>query len=119
MKNKLLIVDDEPKILRSLNFLLGDSFEVFTSDNSNEALEIFKREGISLVLLDLRLKEDSGLDLMEKILKIDPQAIIIIMTAYSTIENSINAIKSGAYYFITKPIDSEQLLLLLNKAVEK
>ena len=119
MKNKLLIVDDEIKILRSLKFLLEDNYEIFTSDNINEAIDIFKREKMSLVLLDLRLKEDSGLELMEKILTIDREAIIIIMTAYSTIENSIDAIKSGAYYFITKPIENDQLLLLLKKADEK
>ncbi|MDW5298516.1 MAG: sigma-54 dependent transcriptional regulator [Sedimentibacter sp.] len=119
MKNKLLIIDDEPKILRSLKFLLDDYFEIYTSDNSTEALNIFKKEGIYLVLLDLRLKEDNGLNLMEKLLEFETNAIIIIMTAHSTIENSINAIKSGAYYFITKPIDNDQLLLLLNTANEK
>lgn len=119
MKNKLLIVDDEPKILRSLKFLLEEKFEVYTSENSREALNIFRKEKISLVLLDLRLKEESGLDLMKDLLEFEPNAIIIIMTAFSTIENSINAIKNGAYYFITKPIDNDQLLLLLNTANEK
>lgn len=119
MKNKLLIVDDEPKILRSLKFLLEEDFEVYTSENSTEAIDIFRKEKIFLVLLDLRLKEDSGLDLMKKLLEFEPNTIIIIMTAFSTIENSINAIKTGAYYFITKPIDNEQLLLLLNTANEK
>lgn len=119
MKNKLLIVDDEIKILRSLRFLLEDYYEIYTSDNSAQALDIFKKEKISLVLLDLRIKEDSGLHLMKDILSIDPDAIIIIMTAYSTIENSINAIKSGAYYFITKPIENDQLILLLKTAAEK
>lgn len=119
MKSKLLIVDDENIILRSLRFLLEDYYEVFTSDNYNDALKIFKKEKISLVLLDLRINEDNGLDLMKEFLKIDSSTIIIIMTAYSTIENSINAIKSGAYYFITKPIESEQLLVLLKTADEK
>jgi DNA-binding NtrC family response regulator len=119
MKNKLLIIDDETKILRSLRFLLEDNFEIYTSENLSEALDIFKKEGIYLVLLDLRLKEGSGFDLMKKFLELRPNAIIIIMTAYSTIENSIKAIKSGAYYFITKPIDNDQLILLLNTADEK
>lgn len=117
--NKLLIVDDELKILRSLRFLLEGYYEIHTSDNSIDAIDIFKRERMSLVLLDLRIKEESGLDLMKKILEIDPEATIIIMTAYSTIENSIDAIKSGAYYFITKPIENDQLLLLLEKADER
>lgn len=119
MKNKLLIVDDELKILRSLKFLLEDYYEIHTSDNSIDAIDIFKRERMSLILLDLRIKEESGLDLMKKILEIDSEATIIIMTAYSTIENSIDAIKSGAYYFITKPIENDQLLLLLEKADER
>ncbi|WP_422484577.1 sigma-54-dependent transcriptional regulator [Gudongella sp. DL1XJH-153] len=119
MKNKLLIVDDEPKILRSLKFLLEDDFQVFTSGNSKDALSVFKDESISLVLLDLRLKDDNGIDLMGKFLEIESKAIIIIMTAYSSLEISIKAIKSGAYYFITKPIDNEQLKLLLNTADEK
>ena len=70
-------------------------------------------------MLDLRLSEGSGLVLMDELLHIDPNAVIIIMTAYSTIENSIKAIKSGAYYFITKPIDNDQLIILLNTASEK
>ncbi len=119
MKNKLLIVDDEAKILRSLKFLLEDSYEIFTSEESQEALNLLVKEKIGLVLLDLRLKEENGFDLLEKILAANSEAVVIIMTAHSTIENSIKAIKMGAYYFITKPIDNEQLRLLLNTANEK
>ena len=119
MKNKLLIVDDEEKILRSLKFLLEDEYDIYTSQNAEEAIEIFKSENIYLVLLDLRLGEDDGFELMKEFLEINPRAIIIIMTAYSTIENSIKSIKSGAYYFITKPIDGEELVLLLKTADDK
>ncbi|MGO1470777.1 MAG: sigma-54-dependent transcriptional regulator [Tissierella sp.] len=119
MKNKLLIIDDEPKILRSLKFLLEDRYDIYTSENSTEALNIFKKEEIYLVLLDLRLKEENGFKLMKEFLEFQSNAIIIIMTAYSTIENSIEAIKSGAYYFITKPIDNDELILLLSRANEK
>ncbi|TWH77721.1 sigma-54-dependent transcriptional regulator [Sedimentibacter saalensis] len=118
MKTKILIVDDEIKILRALKFLLEDNYNVYTSDNINDAKKIFIEEKISLVLLDLRLSEGSGLALMDELLAIDSNAVIIIMTAYSTIENSIKAIKSGAYYFITKPIDNDQLQILLNTASE-
>lgn len=119
MKNKILIVDDEIKILRALNFLLAEDYDVFTSDSISKAKKIFLEEKISLVLLDLRLSEGSGLSLMDDLLVLDPDTVIIIMTAYSTIENSINAIKAGAYYFITKPIDNDQLTILLNAASEK
>ena len=119
MKTKILIVDDEIKILRALKFLLEDTYEVYSSDNIIDAKEIFIREKINLVLLDLQLAEGNGLDLMEDLLSIDSEAAIIIMTAYSTIENSIKAIKAGAFYFITKPIDNDQLLILLDTASEK
>lgn len=119
MKSKLLIVDDEIVILRSLKFLLEDYYEVYTSDNCDDALTIFKKEKIPLVLLDLSIREDNGLDLMKKLLEFDSSTIIIIMTAYSSIENSIDAIKSGAYYFVTKPIENGQLLVLLKTADEK
>lgn len=119
MNNKLLIVDDEMKITRALKFLLEDEFEVHTSNDFSTALELFEQEEIFLVLLDLRLHDASGIDLMTKMLSIRPEAIVIIMTAYSTIENSIRAIKEGAYYFVTKPIDNDQLILLLKQAKKK
>lgn len=119
MKKKILIVDDENKILRALKFLLEEIYEVYTSDNIKDAKNIFIKEKISLVLLDLQLTEGNGLDLMDELLSIDSEAAIIIMTAYSTIENSIKAIKAGAYYFVTKPIDNDQLLILLDTASEK
>lgn len=119
MKTKLLIVDDEIKILRALSFLLEDDYQVFTCNNMKEAREVFIHERIGLVLMDLRLSEGSGIMLMEELLQVDNNATIIIMTAHSTIENSIKAIKSGAYYFVTKPIDNDQLLLLLKTAQEK
>ncbi|HCO19053.1 MAG TPA: sigma-54-dependent Fis family transcriptional regulator, partial [Tissierellales bacterium] len=83
MKTKILIIDDEAKILRALKFLLEDEYQVFTSDNMTDGKRIFIEEKINLVLLDLRLSEGSGLNLMEELLSIDPSAVIIIMTAYS------------------------------------
>lgn len=119
MKNKLLIVDDEKKILKTLKFLLEDKFEIYTSSNSKDALKKFNEENIYLVLLDLSLGNDSGFDLLEEMLEENHQAIVIIMTAYSSIENSIKAIKLGAYYFLTKPLDGEQLRALLKEANNK
>lgn len=82
-------------------------------------MDIFAKEEIYLVLLDLRLKEENGFDLLERFLDMKANAIIIIMTAHSTIENSIKAIQLGAFYFITKPIENDQLLILLKTASDK
>lgn len=119
MNNKILIVDDEIKITRALTFLLEDEYTVFTANNFMDALDIFLKEEIYLVLLDLRLSDKNGLELMGDMLSKRAEAIVIIMTAYSTIENSIRAIKEGAFYFITKPIDKDELLLLLKQANSK
>ena len=76
-----------------------------------------KNEDIDLVLLDLRIGEYDGIAVLEKIKKIDETIPVIIMTAYGTIKSSVNAIKAGAYYYITKPIDLEELKLLLQNAL--
>jgi two-component system response regulator AtoC len=116
---KILLVDDEKTILKSLTFALEQDYEVYTSDNGQDALELVREHNISLVLLDLRLGKENGIQLMKDILAINPGAAIIIMTAYSSIESSVEAIKEGAFYFITKPVQTRQLLLLLEKAARQ
>lgn len=116
--NKILVIDDERVILTSIKFLLEDKYKVYVSENHTDALEILKKEEIELVLLDLRLGKVSGLDVLKDILLINPNAKVIIMTAYSSFETSIDAIKLGAYYYISKPIKSDELLALLDKAQE-
>jgi two-component system response regulator AtoC len=116
---KILLVDDEKPILKSLAFALEQDYEVYTSDNGRDALELVREHDISLVLLDLRLGKENGIQLMKEILAINPGAAIIIMTAYSSIESSVEAIKEGAFYFITKPVQTSQLLLLLEKAARQ
>ncbi len=113
---KILLVDDEKAILKSLTFALEQDYQVFTCDNGKDALELMRTHDISLVLLDLRLGKENGIDLMKKMLGHNPGAAIIIMTAYSSIESSVEAIQAGAFYFITKPVQTSQLLLLLEKA---
>lgn len=116
---KLLIVDDEPKVLKALTFLSENQYEVYTAECGGKALELFKKENISLVLLDIRLGREDGFDVMKRLLEENSQARIIVMTAFPSIDSSIQAIRAGAFYFISKPIQSEQLLALLNQAAEQ
>jgi len=113
---KILVVDDERAILKSLSFALEQDYQVFTCSGGQQALELMERHRISLVLLDMRLGKEDGISLMKQMLELDPGAAIIIMTAYSSIESSVGAIQAGAFYFITKPVQTSQLLLLLEKA---
>ncbi len=116
---KLLIVDDEAAIRTSLNFALEDEYEVYAAEDEDSCFNILlKHDDIAIILLDLRLGASDGINLLKQIKKIRPDIVVIMMTAYGTIESSVEAIKSGAYYYIEKPINVEELMLLLDKAKE-
>ncbi|WP_044746922.1 sigma-54-dependent transcriptional regulator [Bacillus alveayuensis] len=116
--NSILVIDDEKSICSSLQFALEDHYNVFTTTDPNEGISIIKNQEIDLVLLDLRLKDIDGIEILKEIKSIDQAINVIMMTAYSTIESSVKAMKEGAYYYITKPINMEQLFLLIQKAFE-
>lgn len=115
---KLLIVDDEVSICNSLSFALEDEYETYTAEDEESAMKIVSSMDISIVLLDLKLGSTDGITLLKKIKSLSPRTAVIIMTAYGSIESSIEAIKSGAFYYITKPINIDELMLLLEKARE-
>lgn len=114
----VLVVDDEPAICASLTFALEDDFNVYVGGNEQEALEQVTKNDIHIVLLDLKLGGDSGITVLEKIKKLDEKIIVIIMTAYGTIKSSVDAMKAGAFYYITKPLNIEELNMLLGNAKE-
>lgn len=116
--NKVLIIDDEPSILTVLKFALEDEFEVDITTNVPEGLEIIKNKDIDIVLLDLYLGEYDGLEVLGIIRTSYPSVIVIAMTAYGSIESSVEAIQRGAYYYITKPIDINSLMILMKKALD-
>ncbi|WP_315122230.1 sigma-54 dependent transcriptional regulator [uncultured Clostridium sp.] len=115
---KLLIVDDENSICTSLSFALEDNYNIFTANNEEIAIELVKNNDINIVLLDLRLGESDGMDVLGKLKEIRSEMVIIIMTAFGSIESSVKAMKLGAFYYITKPINIEELYLLLTKGEE-
>lgn len=115
---KLLIVDDEISICNSLSFALEDEYDTYTAEDEESAIKIVSSMDISIVLLDLRLGSTDGITLLKKIKSISPRTAVLIMTAYGSIESSVEAIKSGAFYYITKPINIDELLLLLEKVRE-
>ncbi|MFJ8064001.1 sigma-54-dependent transcriptional regulator [Psychrobacillus sp. NPDC096426] len=118
MNSRILIIDDETAICVSLSFALEDDYDITTTTNPQDGINIIEEGNIDLVLLDLNLGIYSGLDILQEIKKKDPSITVIMMTAYSSIETSIEAIKQGAYYYIEKPINIEELQLLMSKALE-
>src|SRR5437016_7420621 len=121
MKNhRILIIDDERPILLTLEALLQrHGYQVDTAPTASQGLKLLKTKSPSLVLLDLQLPDAEGLQTLESI-KIDsPEMPVIILTAHDSLHNAIESIKRGAYHFISKPYAPEELLSLVEKALEK
>ena len=116
--HRLLIVDDEPAICTSLYFALEDRFLVTTAGSADEALAAVARLEYQIVLLDLKLGNVDGMDVLAQIKQLDSSIIVIIMTAYGSIQSSVAAIKAGAFYYLTKPINMDELNMLLTNASE-
>ncbi len=120
MQPQILIVDDEQSILDSLERLLKrERYLVSRAGSAEEALTVLQREAISLLLTDLRLPKMSGLELLPLVKRLAPETEIVLMTAYGSVESAVQAMKEGAYDFITKPIKRAPLLKTIAKALEK
>ena len=120
MGTKILVVDDDPDILVGLkNRLQWLGYHVITATDGLPALDLIEREQPALVLLDLELPTLSGLELLKRLPQHSHIPIVIILTAFGSIERAVEAMKLGAYDFITKPFDQEYLKILLKKALER
>ncbi len=119
MKPTILIVDDDDVMRESLSDVLRRSgYEVFLEDSGKGALSIIKKNVIDLILLDMRLPDVDGLEILKKIKEFDTEILVIIMTAYSDIQTAVSAMKSGAYHYINKPFELDELKLLIQKGLE-
>ena len=114
----LLIVDDEPAICASLSFALEDEFRVFEAHTAQIALAAVRQKDIDVVLLDLKLGQTDGMEVLQQMKREKPALVIIMMTAFGSIHSSVAAMKAGAFYYITKPLDMDELRMLLGKAIE-
>lgn len=117
MRN-VLIIDDERTICTSLRFAFEDDYQVFTANNIFELEKLLEEENFDVVLLDLKFGSISGLDLITPIKQQNKHTAIIMMTAYASVESSIEAMKRGVYDYIIKPIDITKLTFLIQKAVD-
>ena len=100
----ILIIDDEQVMRDVLTTLLTEEgYKVFSASNGEEGVEQIKQEMVDLVVLDLMLPGQGGLATLEEILSIDPDIVVIMISAYASIENAVRATKSGAFDFVTKP----------------
>ena len=116
---RILIVDDEKNYLVVLQALLADNgYEMLTAQNGPQALALAAEEEPDLVITDMRMPQMSGLDLIQRLKARFNEMPIIVMTAYGTVENAVEAMKSGATDYITKPFENTELLLTVQKALK-
>lgn len=117
MFESILLVEDEANSRKGLTqFLQGLDYDVMTAQNGKEAFEIFKKESPELVISDIRMPEMDGIALLESIKVEAPAAKVILLTAYGSVEDAVKAMKKGAFYYLTKPVNLEELEFLVKKA---
>lgn len=120
MNQSILIVDDKHDMLRLLERLIQREMDidVRTVDNGEDALRLVSENNVGVVLADIKMPKMDGIELLRQIKRLNGSIVVIMMTAYGTIENAVESLKLGAYDFITKPFDEERLLHTIKRAVE-
>jgi two-component system, NtrC family, response regulator AtoC len=113
----LLIVDDERSTREGLRSALDEEFEVYAAAGTAEALAILKSEQIQLLLTDLRLGGESGMDLLEASQALTDPPVAIMMTAYGSVDTAVEAMRRGAWHFVTKPLNLDEVEMLLKRAL--
>ncbi len=119
MKHKILIIDDEKNIRDIFSLLLEEKdYSVQTAENGKEGLKKALSFNPDVILLDMNMPDYSGIEVLAKIKEKAPTTEIIIITAFGTIQNAVEATKLGAYDYLEKPVDNDELLLLISRALE-
>ena len=118
MQGTILIVDDEKHTREGLRQSLEEEFDVYTASNVDEALNVLNSDHVDLVLADLRLGGEDGMTLIERILQRSRPPVCILMTAYGTIATAVEAMKRGAYDFVTKPVNIDELGIKIARAIK-
>ena len=115
----ILVVDDDPGVRDAFRLILEDHYEVLDAPDGPQALEVLRAAQVDLVLLDIRLPEMDGIEVLERIKAIDEGLEVILVTAVKTVRTAVAAMKLGAFDYLTKPFEEDELLALCNRALEK
>jgi len=117
---KILVVDDEKSQLDILSDILSDAgYEVIVANSGEAAINLLSEEDFSLILTDLKMPGKDGKDVLGYALRLHPETQVILMTAFGSIPSAVNAIKSGAYDYLTKPFQKDELLRVISHAADK
>ncbi|KIG16565.1 two component, sigma54 specific, transcriptional regulator, Fis family protein [Enhygromyxa salina] len=113
----MLVVDDRPNMLRLVQKILRSDAQVLTADDGGAAIELLEREAVAVVLSDLKMGEVDGLAVLEACKRIQPGAVFVLMTAYATVGTAIQAMRMGAYDYLSKPFEPEDLRAVILRAL--
>ena len=114
----ILIVDDERNTREGLERALADRYEVLLADDAGKATAILESRAVDVLLTDLRMPGDDGMKLLRRAMTLPAPPVSILMTAYGSIENAVEAMKAGAYHYVTKPVNLDELELVLQRALK-
>ncbi|MFI5008258.1 MAG: sigma-54-dependent transcriptional regulator, partial [Solirubrobacterales bacterium] len=116
---RLLVVDDETIVRDSLGaWFRQEGHQVATAESAKEALRLCAERGFDIALVDIRMPGLDGLELQARLAAADPELTIVLMTAYASVDTAVRAMKAGAYDYIVKPFDPDDLSLLVKRAAE-
>jgi DNA-binding response OmpR family regulator len=119
MKFSILIVDDDTNLLSVLKSLFAESLDVTTCSDGSEAIETCQRRHFDVILSDIMMPGASGLEVLKQARIRDPNTIVVLITGFASLETAIDAIREGAYDYITKPFKLEQLKNVVKNALER
>lgn len=119
VRSVLVVDDDEVTLERLATALACRDFETLRAKNAQEALDVFKNHPCNLIVSDIKMPEQDGFDLAQKIRELRPEAAVILMTAHSSVDSAIEAIRAGVFDYITKPVDANELSVILERALER
>lgn len=118
-RKQILVVDDEPNLRRVLSAQLArDGYEVHTAEDGEGALDLLKEHHIDLVITDLRMPKMDGMELLRRAVELDDELPIVMITAHGTVDNAVEALKTGAFDYITKPFDQAEVRAIVRKALK-
>lgn len=114
---KILIVDDDTLLQNSLNYIMADKYDTLIAGSGEKAIRILENHSIDLVLLDIRLPGMDGVETLEKIKKMNQETVVVMMTAYEDVKTVIKSMKTGAFDYLVKPLDIDELDVIIEKAL--
>src|SRR5258706_6760905 len=118
-KKQVLIVDDEPNLRKILSAQLSrDGYDVMTAEDGEQGLQLLREHHIDLVVTDLKMPKVDGMTLLREALREDPDLPIVMITAHGTVDTAVEALKLGAFDYLTKPFDKDEVRQIVAKALK-